>query len=184
MATRIRRMPSASRPYMSPIEIRSAGAMPLRAVVGTIRHDPVRRPVRSRLSPSSASTPSTSTTRARSLRPTWSSSGRPSTAARRTAPARGSGRWRSVRPATSPHDGSRPHMALRVDALQDLAVRRRRRCRDAPRRDRARARRTRGGRVRRGRGRGDAARAGRRPLDRAARRDRASRDTSASGRCR
>ena len=36
-----------------------------------------------------------------------------------------------------PHDGSRPHLALRVDALQDLRRRRRRRRRDAARRDRA-----------------------------------------------
>ena len=31
-------------------------------------------------------------------------------------------RWRSGRPTTCPHDGSRPHLALRVDALQDLRV--------------------------------------------------------------
>ena len=48
-----------------------------------------------------------------------------------------------------PQDGSRPHLALRVDALQDLARRRHGRRRDAARRDRAGAARPRGGGVRR-----------------------------------
>ena len=71
-----------------------------------------------------------------------------------------------------PQDGSRPHMALRVDALQDIRGRRRRRRRDAARRDRARARGAGGGRVRRGVGRRHPAGARRRPLDRAAGRHR------------
>ena len=78
------------------------------------RHLPRRRPVRPRR------------TRRRSPAPTWWSSARRSTAAPRTGPAPGSGRRRSGRPTTSAHDGSRPHLALRVDALRDLRVRRRR----------------------------------------------------------
>ena len=45
-----------------------------------------------------------------------------STAARRTGRAPGSGRSTSARPDYLPHDGSRPSLALRVDALQDLRV--------------------------------------------------------------
>ena len=61
-------------------------------------------------------------TRRRWRPPTSWSSGRRSTAGRRTGPAPGSGRRRSGRPDYLPHDGSRPHLALRVDALQDVRV--------------------------------------------------------------
>ena len=45
-----------------------------------------------------------------------------STAAPRTGPAPGSGRCAIRQACYLPHDGSRPSLALRVDALQDLRV--------------------------------------------------------------
>ena len=72
-----------------------------------------------------------------------------------------------------PHDGSRPHLALRVDALQDLRGRRRRRRRDVRRATIERVARPRSRRrCTRSRRRRDPAGARRRPLDRAARRHR------------
>ena len=72
----------------------------------------------------------------RSTGSTWCSSARRSTAGPRTGRGPGSGRRRMRITDYLPHDASRPHLALGVDPLVELRVRRRRRRDDAAGRDR------------------------------------------------
>ena len=94
-------------------------------------HDQVRRRCSARTSPSSASTGATSTTRRSFAGADVVVVGAPFDGGTSHRPGTRFGPQAIRSTDYLPHDGSRPHLALRVDALRDLRVRRRRRRRDA-----------------------------------------------------